>query len=313
MGVASETRTRPEGRNGAAAGAWGSIRTEFTDPEKRTAYLMILPTLLVVLLIGAWPILYALYLSFLRILPTGQSFVGLDNYATLFSDPNFWGAVVNTVVFTVASVGLEFILGISIALVLNRGFVGQGAARAIAIVPWAFPTVVSGLMWRLMYTDQVGIFAYLADSFGLVDGPILANSSAVLFGAVLSDVWKTTPFVSLLLLAGLQVIPHDVYEAARVDGATRWQNFTRITLPLLKPAILVALLFRTLDAWRVYDLFWSMTDRQLDSLSVYTFKYVRISQLNLSVGNAAAVFVFLSSLAIAFLFIKVLGTRAQEA
>jgi trehalose/maltose transport system permease protein len=272
-----------------------------------------LPTLLVVLLIGAWPILYALYLSFLRILPTGQSFVGLDNYATLFSDPNFWGAVVNTVVFTVASVGLEFILGISIALVLNRGFVGQGAARAIAIVPWAFPTVVSGLMWRLMYTDQVGIFAYLADSFGLVDGPILANSSAVLFGAVLSDVWKTTPFVSLLLLAGLQVIPHDVYEAARVDGATRWQNFTRITLPLLKPAILVALLFRTLDAWRVYDLFWSMTDRQLDSLSVYTFKYVRISQLNLSVGNAAAVFVFLSSLAIAFLFIKVLGTRAQEA
>ncbi|CAN5575847.1 sugar ABC transporter permease [soil metagenome] len=313
MSVASETGARREGRKGAAAGAWRSIRTEFTDPEKRTAYLMILPTLLVVLLIGAWPILYALYLSFLRILPTGQSFVGLDNYATLFSDPNFWGAVVNTVVFTVASVGLEFVLGISIALVLNRGFVGQGAARAIAIVPWAFPTVVSGLMWRLMYTDQVGIFAYLADSFGLVDGPILANSSAVLFGAVLSDVWKTTPFVSLLLLAGLQVIPHDVYEAARVDGATRWQNFTRITLPLLKPAILVALLFRTLDAWRVYDLFWSMTDRQLDSLSVYTFKYVRISQLNLSVGNAAAVFVFLSSLAIAFIFIKVLGTRAQEA
>ena len=119
--------------------------------------------------------------------------------------------------------------------------------------------------------------------------------------------------MALLLLAGLQVIPGDVYEAARVDGATKWQQFTRITMPLLKPAIMVALLFRTLDAWRVYDLFWSLTDRQLESLSVYTFKFVRISQLNVSLGNAAAVFVFLSSLVIAFIFIKVLGTRQQEA
>ena len=132
-------------------------------------------------------------------------------------------------------------------------------------------------------------------------------------GAIVSDVWKTTPFVALLLLAGLQVIPSDVYEAARVDGASRWQQFTRVTLPLLKPAIMVALLFRTLDAWRVYDLFWSMTDRQVDTLSVYTFKGVRVSQLDLSVGNASAVFIFLSSLLIAFLFIKILGTRAQEA
>jgi trehalose/maltose transport system permease protein len=312
MSVATEARPR-EGRAGVATGAWRSVRQEFTDPEKRTAYLMVLPTLLVVLLIAAWPILYALYLSFLRILPGSRSFVGFDNYVTLFTDPTFWTAFFNTVVFTVGSVVLEFVLGMSIAIVLNRGFVGQGAARAIAIVPWAFPTVVSGLMWRLMYTDQVGIFAYLADRFGLVDGPILANTGAILVGAILSDVWKTTPFVALLLLAGLQVIPNDVYEAARVDGATRWQQFTRVTLPLLKPAIMVALLFRTLDAWRVYDLFWSMTDRQIDTLSVYTFKGVRVSQLNLSVGNASAVFIFLSSLLIAFIFIKLLGTRAQEA
>jgi trehalose/maltose transport system permease protein len=313
MSVASEARARGGQRPGAVRAGWSSIRREFVDPEKRTAYLMILPTLVVVLAIAAWPILYALYLSFLRILPGVRSFVGLDNYVTLFGDPNFWGALVNTVVFTVGSVVLEFILGLGIALVLNRGFVGQGAARAIAIVPWAFPTVVSGLMWRLMYTDQVGIFAYLADRLGLVTGPILANNTAILIGAIVSDVWKTTPFVALLLLAGLQVIPQDIYEAARVDGATKWQQFTRVTVPLLKPAILVALLFRTLDAWRVYDLFWSMTDRQVDTLSVYVFKFVRISQLNLSVGNAAAVFVFLSSLAIAFVFIKLLGTRAQEA
>ncbi|MFN2491001.1 MAG: carbohydrate ABC transporter permease [Actinomycetota bacterium] len=313
MSVATEAEGRKGKRTGAMAGAWGSIRREFVDPEKRTAYLMILPALLVILLIAAWPILYALYLSLLRILPNERTFVGLDNYSTLFTDANFWTAFYNTTIFTVASVVFEFLLGLSVALVLNRGFVGQGPARAIAIVPWAFPTVVSGLMWRLMYTDQVGIFAYMADSLGLVEGPILANNSAVLVGAVLADVWKTFPFVTLLLLAGLQVIPGDVYEAARVDGATRWQEFTRVTLPLLKPAILVALLFRTLDAWRVYDLFWSMTDRQVDTLSTYVYQGVRISQLDLSVGNAGAVFVFLSSLAIAYLFIKFLGTRAQEA
>jgi trehalose/maltose transport system permease protein len=311
MSIATEAGTR-RGRAGARPGAWGAIRSEFSDPEKRAAYLMILPTIVVVLAIAAWPILYAIILSLYRILPTGRTFIGLDNYVTLFTDPIFWGAFLNTVIFTVASVTLEFGLGLAIAVVLNRGFVGQGAARAIAIVPWAFPTVVSGLMWRLMYQDGVGIFAYLATRLGLIDGPILANSQAVLLGAVVSDVWKTTPFVALLLLAGLQVIPGEVYEAARVDGASKWQQFTRVTLPLLKPAIMVALLFRTLDAYRVYDLFWSMTDRQLESLSVYTFERVRVSQLDLSVGNAAAVFVFASSLFIAFLFIKFLGQRAQE-
>jgi trehalose/maltose transport system permease protein len=310
MSVSTEAQ-RGVGR-AKAPSAWQSIRREFVDPEKRTGYIMVLPTLIVVLAVAAGPILYALWLSLFRVLPTGQSFVGLDNYATLFTDPAFYGALFNTVVFSGVSVALEFGIGLTIAIVLNRGFVGQGAARGIAIVPWAFPTVVSGLMWRLMYTDQVGIFAYFADRIGLIDGPILASTTASLIGAIIADVWKTTPFVALLLLAGLQVIPGDVYEAARVDGATKWQQFTRVTLPLLKPAIMVAVLFRTLDAWRVYDLFWSLTDRQLESLSVYTFKFVRISQLNVSLGNAAAVFVFLSSLVIAFLFIKFLGTRAQE-
>jgi trehalose/maltose transport system permease protein len=311
MSVSTEAQ-RGVGR-AKAPSAWQNIRREFVDGEKRTGYLMVIPTLIVVLAIAAGPILYALWLSLFRVLPTGQTFIGLDNYTTLFSDPAFYGALFNTVVFTVASVALEFLFGLVIAVVLNRGFVGQGAARAIAIVPWAFPTVVSGLMWRLMYTDQVGIFAYFAERLGLIDGPILASTSGLLLGAIVADVWKTTPFVALLLLAGLQVIPGDVYEAARVDGATKWQQFKRVTLPLLKPAIMVALLFRTLDAWRVYDLFWSLADRSLESLSVYTFKFVRISQLNVSLGNAAAVFVFLSSLVIAFIFIKLLGTRSQEA
>jgi multiple sugar transport system permease protein len=312
MSIATEAGGRTGTRDAGKPSAWRAIRREFVDPEKRTAYWMIIPTILVVLVIAAWPIMYAIILSLYRILPTGRTFIGLDNYVTLFSDPIFWGALLNTVIFTVASVALEFGFGLAIALVLNRGFIGQGAARAIAIVPWAFPTVVSGLMWRLMYQDGVGIFAYLAERLNLISGPILADSQAVLIGAIASDVWKTTPFVALLLLAGLQVIPADVYEAARVDGASKWEQFTRVTLPLLKPAIMVALLFRTLDAYRVYDLFWSMTDRQLESLSVYTFERVRVSQLDLSVGNAAAVFVFASSLLIAFLFIKFLGQRAQE-
>ena len=293
--------------------SWARIRREINDPEKRTAYVMVLPAMLVIIFIAAWPVLYSGWLSFQRILPTETSFVGLDNYVQMFTDGVFYRALLNTVIFTVCSVAIEFTLGLGIALVLNRGFVGQGVTRAIAIVPWAFPTVVSGIMWRLMYQDQVGILAYWGEKLGLVSGPILANEKAVLIGAILSDVWKTTPFVALLLLAGLQVISPDVYEAARVDGAKAWQQFTRITLPLLKPAIMVALLFRTLDAFRVYDLFWVLSDRQLDSLSTYTFEFVRISEANQGRGPAASVFVFVSSLVIALVFIRAFGARAQEA
>jgi trehalose/maltose transport system permease protein len=294
-------------------GFLGRVRKEFADPEKRTAYYMVLPVLFVILLIAAWPILYGIWLSFQRVTPVGSSFAGLANYTKMFSDSTFYRAMLNTAVFTFVSVAIEFTLGLCFAVVLNRGFRGQGITRAIAIVPWAFPTVVSGIMWRLMYQDQVGIFAHWATKLGLISGPILASDTTVLIGAIISDVWKTTPFVALLLLAGLQTISPDVYEAARIDGAGRRDQFLRVTLPLLKPAILVALLFRTLDAWRVYDLFWVMSDRQLDSLSTYTFEYVRVSQADVSLGNAAATFVFVSSLVIAFVFIKSLGTRAQEA
>jgi len=310
MSVAADSRAPADARS---ARSLARIRREINDPEKRAAYLMVLPALLVILLIAAWPVLYNAWLSFQQILPAERSFIGLDNYVQMFTDGVFFRALLNTVIFTVCSVAIEFTLGLGIAVVLNRGFVGQGITRAIAIVPWAFPTVVSGIMWRLMYQDQVGILAYWGEKLGLVSGPILANENAVLVGAILSDVWKTTPFVALLLLAGLQVISPDVYEAARVDGAKAWQQFTRITLPLLKPAILVALLFRTLDAYRVYDLFWVLSDRQLDSLSTYTFEFVRISEANQGRGPAASVFVFISSLVIALVFIRVFGTRAQEA
>jgi len=310
VGVASERLPGRKVKEKRLSGAWGSIRSEFKDPEKRTAYWMILPTTLIVLLVAAWPILYAVWLSLQRILPNSTEWVWFSNYTRMFADPVFYSALSNTLLFTVISVFFEFTLGLAIAMALNKTFRGQGLARGIAIIPWAFPTVVSGAMWRLFYQDEVGIFAALASGLGY-DGVILANDASVLIGAIVSDVWKTTPFVALLLLAGLQTIPGDVYEAARVDGATKWQQFTRVTLPLLKPAILVALLFRTLDAWRVYDLFWSMSDRQLDSLSTYVFEFVRVSQADFSIGNAAAVFVFVSSIVIAFVFVKILGVRGE--
>jgi len=183
--------------------------------------------------------------------------------------------------------------------------------RAAVLVPWAFPTVIAAVMWRLMFQSQVGIIQYVADTLGLISEPILSSRTLLLIGAILVDVWKTTPFVALLLLAGLQTIPGEVYEAARVDGANVMQRFFRITLPLLKGAILVAVLFRTLDAYRVYDLFWVLGNRELQSLSTYVYEGVRISQLQFGPGNAAAVFIFVTAFLIALFFIRVLGMRTS--
>ena len=308
-----ETRTReaPEKKGGGGLGR--IVREEFKNPERRTAYYMVLPTLLVILAVAFYPIAVSVYNSFRLSIPgqEGGEWAGLRNYAIMFQDTVFQSALLNTVIFTVVSVAIEFALGLVIALALNRAFVGRGLARATILVPWAFPIVISAVMWRLMYQDQVGIINYIATTLGLIDQPILTNNALIMIGAIISDVWKTTPFMALLLLAGLQTIPGDVYEAARVDGASKMQQFFRITLPLLKPAILVALLFRTLDSWRVYDLFWAMSDQQLESLSTYTYKAVRVSQLLFPVGNAAAVFTFLSAFAIAIFFIKVLGMKTS--
>lgn len=289
------------------------LREEFRNPERRTAYYMVLPTLLVILAVAFYPIVASLINSFRLSLPgqPGGEWAGLQNYIYMFRDSPFRAALVNTVVFTVVSVFLEFVIGLAIALAISRAFTARGLVRAAILVPWAFPIVVSAVMWRLMYQDQVGIINYIVTTLGLIDQPILTDNTLVMIGAIVSDVWKTTPFMALLLLAGLQTIPSDVYEAARVDGASRMQQFFRITLPLLKPAILVALLFRTLDSWRVYDLFWAMSDKQLESLSTYTYKAVRDSQLLFSVGNAAAVFTFLSAFLIAIFFIKVLGMKTS--
>jgi ABC-type sugar transport system permease subunit len=290
----------------------GWFKEEFGNPERRTAYYMVLPALLVIVVVAFFPILYGIVLSLTDSTVTAfGSFVGLENYTEMFQDPDFRVGLFNTVIFTVVSVALEFIIGLAIALAVNRAFRGRGLVRAAILVPWAFPTVISAVMWRLMFQPGIGIFQYLAETIGIISGPVLSDPTLLLIAAILIDVWKTMPFMALLLLAGLQVIPGEVYEAARVDGANVWQRFFRITLPLLKGAILVAVLFRTLDAYRVYDLFWAFGARELQSLSTFVYEGVRISQLQFGPGNAAAVFIFVTAFLIAMFFIKVLGMQTS--
>ena len=290
----------------------GGLLGELRDPERRTAYYMVLPALFIILLVAFFPIMYAIVLSLTdsTVVQFG-SFVGLQNYVEMFQNPDFLTGLNNTLIFTVVSVALEFFLGLGIALAINQAFRGRGLVRAAILVPWAFPTVISAVMWRLMFQDQVGVINYVANAIGLISQPILSDRTLLLTGAILVDVWKTTPFMALLLLAGLQTISGDVYEAARVDGANVMQRFFRITLPLLKGTILVALLFRTLDSYRVFDLFWAMSNRELDSLSTFVYEGVRISQLQFAQGNAAAVFIFVTAFLLALFFIYGLGMQTS--
>jgi multiple sugar transport system permease protein len=290
----------------------GILKEEFGNPERRTAYYMILPALVIILVVALFPILYSIVLSLTASTVTGLGpFVGVENYVEMFRNPDFLEGLNNTLIFTVVSVALEFIIGLGIALAINRAFRGRGLVRAAVLVPWAFPTVISAVMWRLMFQDQVGIINYVANTLGIISQPILSDRTLLLIAAIGVDVWKTTPFMTLLLLAGLQTIPGDVYEAARVDGANVMQRFFRITLPLLKPTILVAVLFRTLDSYRVFDLFWAMSNRELESLSTFVYEGVRISQLQFAQGNAASVFIFVTAFLLALFFIKVLGMQTS--
>jgi len=288
------------------------LKEEFGNPERRTAYYMVLPSLLIILIVAFWPILYSVWLSLhdATIIALGP-FVGVENYVEMFQNPDFLEGLTNTLIFTVVSVAMEFVIGLAIALAINRAFRGRGLVRAAVLVPWAFPTAISAAMWRLMFQDQVGVINYVMNALGVISQPILSDRTLLLIGVILVDVWKTTPFMALLLLAGLQVIPGEVYEASRVDGANVMQRFFRITMPLLKGTILVAVLFRTLDAYRIYDLFWVLGNRELESLSTFVYEGVRISQLNFAPGNAAAVFIFVTAFAIALFFIKVLGMQTS--
>ncbi|MBX7445943.1 MULTISPECIES: carbohydrate ABC transporter permease [unclassified Arthrobacter] len=277
-------------------------------------YLLIAPAVAIVAAVVIWPVVQTVWLSLYSgtIRNTGD-FVGVENYQTLFADPDFLRALSNTGVFTVCSVAVELVLGVAVALIINRGFRGRGLVRAVTLVPWAFPTAISAIMFRLMFSDPNGLLSWVAYKLNLISQPILGSQDLMVVAAVIVDIWKTTPFVALLILAGLQTIPGDTLEAAAMDGAGAVQRFFRIVLPLLVPSILIAALFRTLDAYRVYELFWVMGNRQVDSLSTYVYEGVRVSQLQFPTGSAASVFVFITAFIIALFFVIALGARRNKA
>jgi trehalose/maltose transport system permease protein len=254
----------------------------------------------VIAFIAVYPLAYTFYLSFTDA-RLGSSkpvnFVGLRNYSDLMGDGSFLDAVIVTVVFTVLTVALEVALGLVIALVVNSRFRGRGAVRAAMLIPWAIPTVISAQMWKWMYNDIYGVFNdILVNRLHILSKSVAftAEESTSFYAVVLADVWKTTPFMALLLLAGLQLIPSDLYEAARVDGATKLQQFTRITLPLLRPAMLVALIFRTLDALRVFDVFYVMIGNRPDMQTMATYAHQNLVSISdIGYGSAISVAIFL--------------------
>jgi ABC-type sugar transport system permease subunit len=274
----------------------------------------VLPAVGTILLIAlfplAWTVWESLHLHDLRMPWLGRPFIGLDNYLEALGDQRFREALLHTLVFTVASVTLELTLGCVLALAMNRTFRGRGLVRAAILVPWAIPTVVAALIWRFMFDGDSGIVNTALASLG-VDPPVwFVDRLAAWVPVVLGDVWKETPFVALLLLAGLQGIDASLYEAARIDGASAWRQFRHITLPLLKPALLVALIFRTRDAFRVFDLVYVMTGggpgTATEPIALYTFTSL-LQNLRFGYGSALSVLVFLVAFLLALGYIRVVG------
>lgn len=271
--------------------------------------------LLVLATVTAWPLARTAYLSFMRAsLDDGEAprFVGLGNYAALVRDGAWWQAVGNTALFAGVSVTLETLLGVAIAVLLDGQIKGRGAMRAIMLIPWAIPTVVSAQMWQWMLHDQYGVVNALLMETGLISHGIAwtAGSGTAMAAIVAVDVWQTTPFMVLLVLAGLQVIPRDLYEAARVDGAPAHARFLRITLPLLWPTLAVAILFRLLDAVRMFDLAYVLTakSRETATISIYARQQL-VDFQDVGYGSAVAIFVFLLISLLAAVYIQVSRIR----
>jgi trehalose/maltose transport system permease protein len=292
-------------------------RSKLQRRQTRIGWLMLLPALAAVGFVAIYPLGKTIYQSF-----TNQEFlagieptrwVGLENYRELWHDEIFRDSVVTTVKFTLITVAFEFVLGLVIALVVNSSFKGRGAMRAVMLVPWAIPTVVAAQMWKWMFDDVFGVVNDLGVKLHLLDHSRawISEPSTALASVCAVDIWKTTPFVALLLLAGLQVIPRDLYEAADVDGAGKLQQFWRITLPLLRPAILVTLIFRTLDALRVFDIFYVFFGNRPDTQTMAIYDQSTIVGDG-HVGYGAAISVAIFLIISLFVVIYVTVVRVSE-
>lgn len=297
-------------------------RQRWTVQERSEALFalwLVLPAMATIALVAFFPLARAFWLSLwrinLRFADTPRTWKGLGNYQEILLDDRFYNALRVTGTVAAATVAAELVLGMAIAVVVNRAFPGRGVVRASVLVPWALTTVVAAKIWQLIYQTEYGVLNRLLSDLGLLQSyePWIAKPDIAIWAMVGADVWKTTPFVALLLLAGLQLIPDDLMEASALDGATAWQSFWKIKLPLLKPTILVALLFRLIDAARMFDLPVVLTNGgpgfATETLTLYSYRTL-FQNLSFGYGSALAVSTFLIVLAICFIFIKVLGAPA---
>jgi multiple sugar transport system permease protein len=296
-----------------AAPAAPTAGTDDKKSERRLAFLLITPAVLLMLAVTAYPIGYAVWLSLQRYnlaTPDDTSFVGLQNYITVLSDRYWWTAFLVTLAITVVSVAIEFVLGMALALVMHRTIFGKGGVRTAILIPYGIVTVAASYSWYYAWTPGTG---YLANLLPEGSAPLTEQIPSLAI-VVLAEVWKTTPFMALLLLAGLALVPQDLLNAAQVDGAGAWKRLVKVILPLIKPAILVALLFRTLDAFRIFDNIFVLTSgaNRTSSVSILAYNNL-IRGLNLGIGSTMAVLIFITTGIIAFIFIKAFGAAAPGA
>ena len=283
--------------------------SEGARAERRLGWLLCAPAVIVMVAVTAYPIGYAIYLSFQRYIlsaPQLNKFVGFGNYAAVLSSPFWWHALIVTIVITVVSVAVELVLGMLLALLMYRTIFGRGTVRTTMLIPYGIVTIVAAFGWQYAWTPSTGYLSALFHN----SAPLTNTNEAI--GIIISaEIWKTTPFMALLLMAGLSLVPEDLLKAAKVDGATAWQRFWRIMVPLMKPAILVALLFRTLDAFRIFDNIFILTNGANNTSSVSMLNYDNLfTGFNFGIGSAMSILILICVAIIAFVFIRGFGTAA---
>jgi len=302
--VTAPTTTATRGRRGRAP------LSDRARAERRLAAYLVGPAAIVMLLVTAYPIIDAVVLSLQRSdlrFPNATKWVGLDNYLHVLGASVWWQDVLHTAIITVISVSIQFVLGMCLAIIMHRTLVARGLTRAIALIPYGIVAVVAAYSWDLAWSLNSGWVPHL---LGLSSDP-LSHPFGTYVAIIITEIWKNTPFMALLLLAGLALVPDELQEAAKVDGATTWQRFVRITLPLMKPAILVALLFRTLDAFRIFDTIFIFNQGAQGTESISMLNYsTLLNRLNLGLGSAVSILLFLFVALIAFVFIKGFGAGA---
>jgi len=289
-------------------------------PREKMGYIFLIPSLLLIFLLILYPVFNTIYLSFFNLrvqtMALGKNYIGLKHFIRVLKDNVFYTSLKFTLTFTVVAVFLETFIGMLFALIMNRKLPGQGIIRTSVLIPWAIPTIISGLMWKFMYSQQYGIINYILLKLQVIEKaiPWLTDSFMAVVATIIADVWKTTPYMSLLILSGLQTIPQHLYEAAAIDGANKGQTFLKIILPLLKPVLSVAILFRVLATFRIYDLIAVLTNggpaNSTQSLSLYTIKtYFNFG--NIGYGAALATITFIISLIISLFFLDALKTKLE--